>query len=68
MSETVQSVINGIKENLSQCTASTKDEISVMQTMLNDKTYKVGVAIYKYDDNFMTLYREELVNYFLLLF
>ena len=28
------------------------------------KTYKVGVAIYKYDDNFMTLYREELANYF----
>ncbi|MBR3693769.1 MAG: galactose ABC transporter substrate-binding protein [Erysipelotrichales bacterium] len=27
-------------------------------------TYKVGVAIYKYDDNFMTLYREELANYF----
>ena len=43
MSETVQSVINSIKENISQCTASTKDEISVMQTMLNDKTYKVGV-------------------------
>lgn len=28
------------------------------------KTYKVGVAIYKYDDNFMTLYRQELVDYF----
>ena len=27
-------------------------------------TYKVGVAIYQFDDNFMTLYREELVNYF----
>ena len=43
MSETVQNVIKGIKENLSQRTASTKDEVSVMQTMLNDKTYKVGV-------------------------
>lgn len=28
------------------------------------KTYKVGVAIYKYDDNFMTLYRQELQDYF----
>ena len=43
MSETVQSVIKEIKDNLSQRTASTKDEICVMQTMLNDKTYKVGV-------------------------
>ena len=23
------------------------------------KTYKVGVAIYQYNDNFMTLYRQE---------
>lgn len=28
------------------------------------KTYKVGVAIYQYNDNFMTLYREEIQNYF----
>ena len=28
------------------------------------KTYDVGVAIYKFDDNFMTLYREELDKYF----
>ncbi|MGT2950026.1 LacI family transcriptional regulator [Streptococcus cuniculi] len=28
------------------------------------KTYNVGVAIYKFDDNFMTLYREELERYF----
>ena len=28
------------------------------------KTYKVGVAIYQYDDNFMTLYRNEIQNYF----
>lgn len=28
------------------------------------KTYNVGVAIYKFDDNFMTLYREELQAYF----
>jgi len=28
------------------------------------KTYKVGVAIYQFDDNFMTLYRNELLSYF----
>ncbi len=28
------------------------------------KTYKVGVAIYQFDDNFMTLYRNELQDYF----
>ena len=27
-------------------------------------TYKVGVAIYEFNDNFMTLYREEIQNYF----
>lgn len=27
-------------------------------------TYKVGVAIYNYDDNFMTLYRNEIEAYF----
>lgn len=27
-------------------------------------TYEVGIAIYKFDDNFMTLYREELESYF----
>ena len=28
------------------------------------KTYKVGVGIYQYDDNFMTLYRNEIQAYF----
>lgn len=28
------------------------------------KTVKVGIAIYKFDDNFMTLYREELQRFF----
>lgn len=28
------------------------------------KTYKVGVTIYQFDDNFMTLYRNEMQNYF----
>ena len=28
------------------------------------KTYKVGCSIYTFDDNFMTLYRNEIVDYF----
>lgn len=28
------------------------------------KTYNVGVAIYQFNDNFMTLYRNEIENYF----
>ncbi len=28
------------------------------------KTYNVGVCIYKFDDNFMTLYRQEIESYF----
>lgn len=28
------------------------------------KTYKVGVAIYEFNDNFMTLYRNEILDYF----
>ncbi|MEG0913595.1 MAG: substrate-binding domain-containing protein [Oscillospiraceae bacterium] len=28
------------------------------------KTYNVGVCVYKFDDNFMTYYREELQSYF----
>ncbi|MBQ4085296.1 MAG: LacI family transcriptional regulator, partial [Clostridia bacterium] len=28
------------------------------------KTYKVGISIYQYTDNFMTLYRNEIEAYF----
>ena len=28
------------------------------------KTYKVGISIYQYTDNFMTLYRNEIAAYF----
>ena len=28
------------------------------------KVYNVGVSIYKFDDNFMTLYRKEIESYF----
>jgi len=34
------------------------------ETSSDAKTYKVGVAIYQYNDNFMTLYRNEIESYF----
>ena len=36
-------LINEIKEGVSQKIASQKDEVRVMQTMLNDKDYSVGI-------------------------
>lgn len=41
--ETVKEVMNEIMKDLSQVAASKKDEVVVMQAMLNDTTYKVGV-------------------------
>lgn len=43
-----------VKEEVKEETPATTDK----------KTVKVGIAIYKFDDNFMTLYREELERYF----
>ena len=40
--------------SLAACTSSGDDV----------KTYNVGVAIYAYNDNFMTLYRQEIEAYF----
>lgn len=34
------------------------------QAAVEAKTYNVGVAIYQFDDNFMTLYRNEIQSYF----
>ncbi len=34
------------------------------ETPVEATTYKVGVAIYQYTDNFMTLYRNEIADYF----
>ena len=46
MSKT-QELIQNIKDNLDQKSASKKDEVLVMKEMLNDQDYKVGV--YNYD-------------------
>lgn len=40
---TVLDLIKEIKDNLSQVSSSNKDEVRVMQAMLNDKEYEVGV-------------------------
>lgn len=42
MSQT-EELVNEIKSNLSQRSASQKDEVRVMQQMLNDSSYSVGV-------------------------
>lgn len=38
----VQLLVEDIRKNLSQASSSTKDEVTVMVEMLNDKDYKVG--------------------------
>lgn len=43
MSNTVLGLVKEIKDNLSQVSSSNKDEIRVMQAMLNDKEYEVGI-------------------------
>lgn len=39
----VKTIVQDIKSNLSQKSCSQKDEVKVMQAMLNDKTYKVDI-------------------------
>ncbi|MDF2539877.1 MAG: periplasmic binding protein/LacI transcriptional regulator [Herbinix sp.] len=46
---------NGSKDNTADNTGDTAADAKVV---------KVGVTIYKFDDNFMTLYRQELEKYF----
>ena len=43
MSNSVEKMVKEIRDNLSQVSSSQKDEVMVMQAMLNDPTYKVGV-------------------------
>lgn len=39
----VQALVKEIKDGLSQVSSSTKDEIRIMQAMLNDTDYEVGI-------------------------
>lgn len=41
--ENVRGLIQEIKENVTQVSASQKDEVLVMRAMLNDRDYEVGV-------------------------
>ena len=43
MKETTKDVLKSIKGNLKQASASKKDEINVMRTMLNDKDFQVDI-------------------------
>ena len=43
--------------------AATTEESAAPEEATEAKTYKIGVAIYQFDDNFMTLYRNELQSY-----
>ena len=43
MTNQVNSLVEDIKKNLSQCSASRKDEMRVMQAMLSDPDYEVNV-------------------------
>lgn len=43
MAVSVESLVKEIKESRKQTSASQKDEVKVMQAMLNDTTYEVGV-------------------------
>ena len=52
----------GGKETPAADTPAATEEPAATETA-DAKTYKVGVAIYQFDDNFMTLYRNELESY-----
>lgn len=41
--ENVKSIIESIRDNLSQRGSSQKDEVTVMKAMLNDREYQVGI-------------------------
>lgn len=51
--------------SLVACGPKKQEEAASTETKTTDKkVVKVGVAIYQFNDNFMTLYREELESYF----
>ena len=54
----------GAKEEAPAAEAPAATEEAATEETADAKTYKVGVAIYQFDDNFMTLYRNEIESYF----
>ena len=55
---------SGSTDSSSSSTGAGDSSASSGSAAAEAKTYKVGVAIYQFDDNFMTLYRNELLSYF----
>ena len=51
------------EESVPESKAEVKNEADAGTTSSGYADKKVGITIYKFDDNFMTLYREELVDY-----
>ena len=54
----------GAKEEAPAATEAPKAEAAPEAPAAEVTTYDVGVAIYQYNDNFMTLYRQEIEAYF----
>ena len=54
----------GSKTAETQAAAPAETKAAAAEPGTDVKTYNVGVAIYQYNDNFMTLYRQEIENYF----
>lgn len=52
------------EETAEETAEETGEEAAESTAPQEGDTVSVGVAIYRFDDNFMTLYREELENYF----
>lgn len=61
--ETTAPAETGTETAETTTTEETKTEETAAEPAAEAKTYKVGVAIYQFDDNFMTLYRNELKSY-----
>ena len=54
----------GSKTTETQAAAPAETKAAAAEPASDVKTYNVGVAIYQYNDNFMTLYRQEIEAYF----
>ena len=54
----------GSKTAETQAAAPAETKAAAAEPGTDVKTYNVGVAIYQYNDNFMTLYRQEIEAYF----
>lgn len=56
-----ETVVESVAEKVEEAVAESMEEVVKEGKELSD--VKVGISIYKFDDNFMTLYRQELERY-----